>query len=115
MNEIKMYEYLLDSIPYPIVFVDRENIIRYLNRKAKYHYYQERGYKDLIGKNITECHNDEKSIEMIKNAVNKLKNNGQEIYLKVNVRNERVYIVPVRDENGEFIGYYERFEMNVAK
>jgi len=33
---------ILDSYPYPIVFVDKEYIIRFLNRYAEYHYYKER-------------------------------------------------------------------------
>ena len=48
-------------------------------------------------------------------AVEKLKNHGNEIYLGVSVRNERKYINPVRNEKGELIGYFERFEMNLQK
>ena len=50
MDEKTILKGILDSYPYPIVFVDNDYIIRYLNRYAKYHYYQERGYRDLIGK-----------------------------------------------------------------
>ena len=45
----------------------------------------------------------------------KLKNHGNEIYLGVSVRNERKYINPVRNEKGELVGYFERFEMNLQK
>ena len=47
--------YILDSVPYRIVFVDTDHIIRYMNREAKHHYYTVRGYGDLIGKSIFEC------------------------------------------------------------
>jgi DUF438 domain-containing protein len=85
-----------------------------MNKKAEYHYYKERGYKDLIGKSIFACHS-EKSSEHIKQAFEKFKRNGQEIFLKVNVRNERIYVVPVRDDDGNLIGYWERFELNLQK
>ena len=105
---------ILDSLPYRVVFVDTNHIIRYMNREAKYHYYQVRGYSDLIGHSIFECHN-EKSKEALIVAVEKLKKHGNEIYLGVSVRNERKYINPVRNEPGELIGYFERFEMNLQK
>lgn len=115
MNESEIQRYILESIPYPIVYVNTDHVICYLNKRAKYHYYQERGYNDLIGKSLLDCHNDEKSKNMIIEAVKKLQNHAQEIYLKINVRNERVYIVPVRNEEGKLLGYYERFEMNIMR
>ena len=44
-----MYKGILDSYPYPIVFVDNDYIIRFMNQYAKYHYYQQRNYDNLIG------------------------------------------------------------------
>jgi DUF438 domain-containing protein len=114
MEREKLLSYILDSYPYPVVFADGDHIIRYLNKNAEYFYYQERGYDDLIGKSIFACHND-KSKEKIIAAVDKLKNHGMEPYLGVDVKNRRIYIQPVRNENGELIGYIERFEMNVQK
>ncbi len=114
MTREEMLSYILDSIPYKIVFVDKDHIIRYLNKAARYHYYEVRGYGELVGKSIFDCHN-EKSREMIISAVEKLKNHGNEIFLGVSVRNERFYLNPVRDENGELIGYFERYEMNLQK
>lgn len=105
---------ILDAVPYPIVFVDTEYVIRFLNKKAKYHYYQERGYADLEGKPLFNCHT-EISREKIMAIVEKLKNHGQEVLLNVNVRNERVYVAPVRGPQGEFLGFFERFELNLTK
>lgn len=107
------YEAILDSIPYPLVFVDTSHIIRYLNKRAKYHYYQERGYKDLVGKSVFDCHK-EMSKEKVMAIVEKLASHGQEVFLKVNARNERLYVTPVRDSDGSLIGYYERMELNQA-
>jgi len=110
----KIANYILDAHPYPIVFVDGDHIIRYMNKMAEYHYYSERGYSDLIGKSIFECHNSQ-SEEKIRGAIEKLKNHGNEIFLGISVKNQRIYINPVRDENGKFIGYFERFELNLQK
>ena len=115
MEREQMLSYILDAYPYPIVFVDCGHVIRHLNRRAEYHYYQERGYRDLIGKSLFDCHMEEKSKEMIRRAVKKLRHHGNEIFLKVNVRGERVIITPARDETGELIGYFERFELNCQK
>ena len=114
MNREEMFEAILDSIPYRIVFVDTDHIIRYLNKEARHHYYDVRGYDELVGKSIFECHS-EKSKEMLIAAVEKLRNHGNEIYLSVSVYNERKYINPVRNEKGELIGYFERFERNLQK
>ena len=114
MNREEMFEAILDSIPYRIVFVDTDHIIRFLNKEARHHYYDVRGYGELVGKSIFECHS-EKSREMLIAAVEKLRNHGNEIYLGVSVYNERKYINPVRNEKGELIGYFERFERNLQK
>ena len=109
-NEIKTL--LLDAIPYPIVFADLDHKIRYLNKRAKYHYYQERGYADLIGKSLFNCHG-ESSRKKIQELMERFKNNDREQFLRVNVRNERTYMAPVRDNSGNLVGYFERFELNL--
>jgi len=105
---------IIDALPFPVVFVDVSHTIRFLNKKAKYHYYQERGYGDLIGKSIFDCHH-EKSREKIAKPFEALKNHGREVFLGVNGENDRVYMTPVRDGRGELIGYFERFEGNFQK
>jgi nitrogen-specific signal transduction histidine kinase len=110
----KIALYVIDSWPYPVLFVDCDHIIRYMNKQAKYHYYTEKGYRDLIGKSLLEFHN-EQSKEKIITAYEKLRNHGSEIFLGVNVKNQRMYISPVRDEAGELVGYFERFELNLYK
>lgn len=52
MEQLEIMEGILNAYPYPIVFVDNDYVIRFLNRFARYHYYEERGYGDLIGKSI---------------------------------------------------------------
>lgn len=100
---------LLDSMPYPFVFADLEHVIRYMNKAAIRHYSEERGFKDLLGKSLFDCHNRE-SRRKILEAVEHFKSGGGELFLKVNARNERVFVAPVRDAKGELVGYFERFE-----
>ena len=42
MMDIKIYEAIFDSINCPIVFVDNNHFIRYLNKGAKIRYYERR-------------------------------------------------------------------------
>ncbi len=105
---------ILDALPFPIVFVDTGHTIRLMNKRARFHYYEERGYRDLIGKSVFECHN-EKSKERILAIVEKLKNHGREMLLMVTDKNERLYVTPVRNPEGDLIGYFERFEGNYQK
>jgi predicted Zn-dependent protease with MMP-like domain len=51
----------------------------------------------------------------IEEVVKQFKNHRHEVFLKVNDRNERIYITPVRDEHGNLVGYFERFEKNFTK
>ena len=104
---------ILDSYPYPIVFVDNDYIIRFMNRYAKYHYYQERGYKDLIGKSLFDCHNTAHARERIEAGFERMKKDGKEMFVGINARNQRIYMQPVRSEDGEVIGFFERFELNL--
>jgi len=115
MDERTIMKGILDSYPYPIVFVDRDYIIRFMNRYAQYHYYQERGYRDLIGRSIFDCHDKESSVERIKAAFEKMKSDGKEAFVGVNLRNQRIYMQGVRDEAGSLIGFFERFELNLQK
>jgi PAS domain S-box-containing protein len=115
MEREQMLEAILDASPYPIVFVDTDHIIRYLNKSARYHYYQERGHKELLGSSIFDCHMKESSREKIRKCTEKLKNHSGDILLGVDARNLRVYMNPVRDAEGNLLGYFERFEMNLQK
>lgn len=115
MDKNTIMKSILDSYPYPIVFADKDYIIRFMNRYAEYHYYKERGYKDLIGKSLLDCHDTEKGKEKIRQAFDSLQKNGKEIFLGINTRNQRIYIQGVRDEQGKLIGFFERFELNLEK
>ena len=104
---------LVECFPYPIVFVDTSHTIRYLNRAARYHYYDERGHSDLVGRSIFECHQKGASRTKIENYLEFFTKDCKEVFLGVTDRNFRLYVSPVRDAEGQLLGYYERFEMNL--
>ena len=64
-----------NSYPYPIVFIDNDYIIRFMNKNAQYHY--------------------------------------KEVFVCVTTRNQRVYMQGATNEKGEWIGFIERFELNL--
>lgn len=115
MDELTILRGIVDSYPYPIVFIDNDFIIRFMNRYAKYHYYQERGYGELIGKSLFDCHDKDSSRERIREAYEKMKSDGKEVFIGVSSRNQRIYMQGVRDESGKLIGFFERFELNLQK
>ena len=114
MQELEIMSGILNSYPYPIVFVDKDYIIRYMNKNARYYYCDERGYGELIGKSIFDCHRPE-SAELIKEYYKEIQRHGKEIFVNVSIRNQRVYMQGVRNDKGEWIGFFERFELNVEK
>ena len=110
MEEIEILKGILNSYPYFIVFVDNDYIIRFMNKPAQDHYLKKG--KNLIGKSIFDCHN-EKSIEIIKKNYEEIKTTGKDVFIFVNSKNQRVYMQGVKNEKGEWIGFIERFELNL--
>ena len=106
-----IYQAILDSVKHPIVFVDNDHIIRYLNRAAKVRYYEKRGYSELLGKSIFDCHNPV-SVHQILQVHKRLQDGQIEVRLRLNKDQERVttVFVGVRDGNGRLLGYFERSE-----
>ena len=105
MTDNRILSLLLDSWNKPIVFVDTDHNILYMNNPAKRHYSK---WGNVIGKSIFHCHN-EKSKEIIEKAFRALLNGGREVMI-VNSPKHRVYMRSVKDEQGDIIGYYERYD-----
>jgi hypothetical protein len=108
MKNEDFFYLIIDQYKYPIVFVDNDHVIKYLNQVAIKNY-QKRGFNDLLNKSIFDCHNPltkEKIIEYHKRFIN----GENEIYLTTNKINQKVYMVAVRNDRNELLGYYERFE-----
>lgn len=116
MSKEELMECILDSMPTQLVFIDEECVVRYMNREAKYQNFNVLGYEDIMNKSILDCHKTEKGKQAILNMTKMFQQNTPEIQsAHPTGNNELIYTVPVRDENGKYLGMYERFELNMKK
>lgn len=99
-------EHIINSMKYPVMFVDMDHTIQYMNKAAIAHY--KKGAA-LIGSDLLECHKKEETIQTIKDVLEELRNGPDEkfVYKSGSIN---IYMRAVRDENGEMIGYYQRYE-----
>ncbi|MBT3362088.1 MAG: hypothetical protein HN407_00265 [Chloroflexi bacterium] len=105
----EIYLAILDTINHPLAFVDNDHVIRLLNQPAMKFYYDKRGYSDLIGKSILDCHI-EKSNKHIIDDYKRLLAGENEIARVVSKKNTIITLVAVRAKDGSLLGYYQRFE-----
>lgn len=111
MDKYLLFKSVMEQDRAPIVICDLSHTIVYMNSAAVENY-KNRGGEKLLGQSIFDCHN-EKSCEMIKRVVSwfgKDKNNNLVYTFKNTKYNKDVYMVALRDESGELIGYYEKHE-----
>ena len=109
INEI--YKSVLEADRAAVVICDLEHTIIYMN-PAAIDRYAKWGGKALMGKSLMNCHT-EKSREMIQKVVDWFKASGDNnlVYTFFNEKeNKDVYMVALRNDNGELIGYYEKHE-----
>ena len=103
----KLFKSIIDSDEAPVVICDTDSVVVYMNKFAV-----DRYKIDLTGKNIKACHN-KKSSEIIDKVVAWFKadkNNNKVFTSRNDKENKDVYMIALRDENGELIGYYEKHE-----
>lgn len=108
---IELFKSVLEQDRSSIVICDLNHKIVFMN-KAAIRNYAKRGGKELIGRNLLDCHN-EHSVEMIKKVVSWFAEdeNNNMIYTFHNDKdNKDVYMVALRDEGNKLIGYYEKHE-----
>lgn len=104
MTEI--FKSILNADNAPIVICDLEHIIIYMNESAK------KQYGNLCGSSLLDCHND-KSNQMIKKTVDwfRLSPDNNKIHTFYNQKqNKDVYMIALRNTDGNLIGYYEKHE-----
>lgn len=116
MDMLKIYKAVLDADRAAVVLCSLDHTIIYMN-KAACERYAKWGGEKLVGRSLMDCHN-ERSREMIAKVLDwfgKSKDNSI-VYTFKNVKeNKDVYMVALRDENGELIGYYEKHEYRNAE
>ena len=109
INEI--YKSVLEADRAAVVICDLEHTIIYMNPVAVERY-EKWGGKELMGKSLLNCHND-KSREMILKVLDWFKSSKDNniVYTFYNQKeNKDVYMVALRNEEGDLIGYYEKHE-----
>ena len=98
---------ILDAYPYEIVFVDRTHTVRYMNKTAKKRYEG----RVFIGNSLFNCHN-ESTKPKIEAFLARAEAGEEEMFEVYNRKTgEREFFTPVKDSNGEVIGYFERHEV----
>jgi len=107
MTDQEMMAAILDSFKDPVLFTDTDHIVRYMNKVAV-SFYKEG--KDLIGKSLFICHNAESQREII-DILAAMRAGKVEEQLITDNEEKRAYMRTVRDQKGQVIGYYERYEL----
>ena len=111
MELSQFFKSIIDEDKCAVVICDVNHKIIYMNPSAC-RQYEKRGGAGLVGRSLLDCHN-AKSGELIQRVIDwflasKLHNR---IFTFHNEKeNKDVYIIALRDENGELIGYYEKHE-----
>ena len=103
----ELFKSIIETDRAAVVVCDVNHTIVYMNNAAKKTY-----RKDLTGCSLLNCHN-EKSNEIIIKIVDWFKKSAESnmIYTYKNVKqNKDVYMVALRDDGGNLIGYYEKHE-----
>lgn len=107
MNDTLLLNAILDSMKHPVLYVDTDHMIRYMNKPARLHYAKDGGEK-LLGTSIFDCHN-EQSNAMIREIFAEMIEGLEERIITDNEK-YRIYMRAIRDGGGKLLGYYERYE-----
>ena len=111
MDLLPYFKSMIDQDRCAVVVCDAQHTIIYMNPAAAERY-SKHGGSALVGKSVLDCHSP-KSCEAIKKVVDRFKSDsGKDIvYTFHNAKeNKDVYMVALRDENKNLIGYYEKHE-----
>lgn len=111
MDLNNLFKAVIDADDQPVVICDLDHTIVYMNPTALERY-NKRG--NLIGKSIMDCHN-EHSQGIILSTVERFRTdpNLTKVYTYTRHMDDgdiKNYIVALRNDSGELIGYYEKKE-----
>ncbi len=111
---MKCYEYfksIIDQDICPVVICNIEHEIIYINPTAAERYAKKGGYK-LVGRSILDCHNENsnKKIKKVMEWFMKSPDNNRIFTFHNSKENKDIYMIALRNDKGELIGYYEKHE-----
>ena len=103
-------ERLIDTKPTPVVICDLEYRIVFMNTCAKQRYKKSNG-EDLVGRKLHSFVDLETltKIDMVVEWFKESKDNNK-VFSQHTESNTDVYIIAIRDEDGELIGFTDIFE-----
>lgn len=112
----KMMRSVIEQDRASVVLCDLNHTIVYMNPAAKKNY-QKWGGEKLVGKNLLDCHNEHsrKKIEEVVAWFQKSQDHNIIFTFHNEKENKDVYMVALRDEKNELIGYYEKHEYRNAE
>lgn len=110
------FKSIIDSDCAPIVVCDLKHKIVYMNPEAAKRYKKHGGY-ELVGKSLLDCHNEasNKKIRQVTEWFKADKNNNRVFTFHSEKENKDVYMIALRNESGELLGYYEKHEYRTAE
>lgn len=113
MNLTPFFKGIIDSDDQAVVICNTQHEIIYMNPAAVKRY-EKFGGAQLVGKSVLDCHNP-RSVEIIRRNIEIMTNDKGvnkifEAHSTKNGGNNDIYTAAIRDEGGELIGYYEKFE-----
>ena len=111
MELTPFFKSVLDQDRAPVVLCDLEHTIIYMNKVA-IERYAKNGGEALLGKSLLNCHTP-KAREIINQVLDWFRADKDHniIYeFRNDEENKDVYMVALRDDGGNLIGYYEKHE-----
>ena len=116
MELSQLFKSIIEQDRCAVVICDLNHTIVYMNPTATERY-AKHGGASLVGKSLLDCHN-KSSCEMIEKVISWFKESREHniIYTFHNQKeNKDVYMVALRNDDGELIGYYEKHEYRNAE
>lgn len=110
------FKSIIDSDIAPVVVCDTSHKIIYMNPTAIARY-SKRGGAALIGRSLFDCHNEDSNnkIKAVLEWFGKSTENNRIFTFHNPKENKDVYMIALRNDCGELIGYYEKHEVRNAE
>ncbi len=101
------FKSLIDAEKAPVVICDLKHTVVYMNPSSINRY-----RVDLTGKSIKDCHNSDSNLKIDRVVAWFGEGKDNNIFFTMHdpKENKDVYMVALRDDEGNLIGYYEKHE-----
>ena len=112
----KYFKSIIDQDLCPVVICNTEHEIIYMNPASAERYAKRGGYK-LVGSSLLDCHNEDsnKKIKRVLEWFKKSPDNNRIFTFHNPKENRDVYMIALRNDKKELIGYYEKHECRNAE